>query len=301
MRTRTLRAYAVLSLAPVLCTGCVVLGSKYEAKSREADTLRDAVAAANKGKSALEARIEALGKQLADEKELSAALAARLKEQEEAARRASEELAAVRKNYEGNRLTREQLIAELLEKEKASGKRIQDLVERQRLCEEETARLRKELSDREAQAAELRRRVEQGADAEALRRERDILAGRVERLMEERAQEAKRRDERLAALPEILGPGAATTLLGPAAQVSIPGKVLLAKGGKLSEAARTVVSRAGKAAAEFPSASVVVLAAPRAAALIREVLMREAGLPEARIAVTVGDATADALLFILVP
>ena len=126
----------------------MVASSKYEIKTKEADALRDAVAAANKEKTVLEARNEALQKQLADVKDAEAVLSARAQAQEEDIRRMSEEIASARKNYEGTRITREQFISELLEKEKLTGKRIQDLSERAQACEHALENLRKESAAR---------------------------------------------------------------------------------------------------------------------------------------------------------
>lgn len=307
LRIRRLRVAAITVLLPFLAGGCVVLSSKYEAKTREADTLRDAVAAANKEKGALEARIEALRKQLADEKDLSASLTARLKEQEEATRKVSDELATVRKNYEGTRLTREQLITELLEKEKATGKRIQEINQRAQRCEAEGEKLRKEAAARDAEIAELRRKLETAGEADALRKERDILLGRVERLQEERAQEASRRDDRFAALPGLLGKTSGSisvTARGAAARVVIPEKVLLVKGrpGSLSAAGKAAVAEAGRVAAEFPSGSVVVFAGGKKTAdEIRAVLVNGAKLPEPRVVTNVRGKDKGAEIYILVP
>jgi len=295
---------AVLVLALLPAAGCVVLGSKYEAKTREAETLRDAVAAANREKAALEARLEGMRRQLAEEQALSASLQARLKEQEEAARKASEELAAVRKNYEGTRLTREQLIAELLEKEKASGRRIQELLQRAQACEERQAALAKEVEARDAAIAGLKAQGERAAEAESLRRERDILLGRVERIREERAAELKRRDERLAALAEQLPravPGVGVTVSGGVARVEIPEKILLSRRGTVSEAGKEAVVQAGKAAAEFPGSSVAVLAPARTAERIRTLLSTEAGLAGARVVTSPRNQDRGAELYLLVP
>lgn len=300
-------AALALLLLPVLAGGCVVLGSKYDAKTREADSLRDAVASVNKEKTVLEARIEALRKQLADEKELSASLGSRLKEQTDAARKASDELGAVRKSFEGTRLTREQLITELLEKEKATGKRIQELNERARQCESESDALRKEAAARDAAVAELRQNLAKAGEPDALRKERDILLGRVERLQEERAQETKRRDDRFAALPAILeklSGDVTVAAQGPAARVIIPEKVLVSKGrtASLSEAGKSIVAEAGKMAAEFPSGSVFVLAGGKKTAdEVRTVLVEAARLPESHIVTSVRERDRGAELFILVP
>ncbi|HEY6072920.1 MAG TPA: hypothetical protein VIV15_05870 [Anaerolineales bacterium] len=160
----------------------MVTSSKYEIKTREADTLRDALASANKEKTVFEARIEALERQVSVGKEENSSLSARLRTMEEEAVKTNEELASARKNYEGTRITREQFISELLEKEKATGKRIQELNARAQTCEQSLENVRKEGAGRDSELAEFRKKAEKAPDEDALRRERDILLGRVERL-----------------------------------------------------------------------------------------------------------------------
>ncbi len=299
-------ATSVLALS-CLAGGCLVTGSTYETKIREADTLRDALAATSKEKGQIAAQAEALRKQLADEKETSAGLSARLKTQDEDIRRMSDELASARKNYEGTRITREQLISELLEKEKATGKRIQDLSAKGQGLEAETDRLRKEAAEREILIAELRRKAETTPDAAALRRERDILLGRVERLTEERSQEEKRRNERLAALAEAAGkaaPGVTASALGPALRIVVPDRLLFRASGKgeLSDPLKAVIAELGKAAGELPSASVIVAApAPKTAEDIQAALVGTKGLDRGRVLVNAGGKDKGAELFLLAP
>jgi chromosome segregation ATPase len=265
----------------------MVASSKYDIKTKEADALRDAVAAANKEKTVLEARNEAFQKQLADGKDAEAALAERVQAQEGEIRRMSEDLASARKNYEGTRITREQFISELLEKEKVTGKRIQDLSERAQACEQALENLRKE-----------------SGDNEALKRERDILLGRVERLTEERRQEEKRRDDRFAALSEAIGKASsAVSHYMAALRVVLPEKVLFAKGKTtLSEAGKKTIALVGKAAAEFPTASILVSAGGRKiAGEIRAALADAGKIPGERIPVMIYEKEKGAELLLLVP
>lgn len=271
----------------------MVASSKYEIKTKEADALRDAVAASNKEKTVLEARNEALQKQLADVKDAETALAARAQAQEGEIRRMSEELSSARQNYEGTRITREQFISELLEKEKATGKRIQDLSERALVCEHALENLRKKNGGKPG-------------DDEVLKRERDILLGRVERLTDERKQEEKRRDDGFAALTEAIGKAsreASVTTLGPALRVVLPDKALSAKGkSTLSEGGKKTIALVGKAAAEFPTASVLVSAGgKKIAGEIRAVLADAGKLPGERIPVKIYDHEKGAELLLLVP
>jgi DNA repair exonuclease SbcCD ATPase subunit len=290
--------------------GCLVMGSTFEAKTREADSLRDAVAQASRERNACQARNEALEKQLSDEKEHGAALSAKIKDLEGALRRADGELASARKNYEGTRITREQLVAELLEKEKATGKRIQELSTKVSQCEAESARIRKEAAAREASqavlVADLRKKAEKTSEEESLRRERDTLLGRVERLLEERRQDERRRKEKFEALAEALGKESSevtATVVGPALRVVIP-ETLLARQGKAGgEAAlQAALEKVGKAAAETPSSSVFVLAGSRATAdRMRAILQNGPRVPEERIVSSTGAGGRGAELFLLIP
>ncbi len=289
MSVKGLRAITSLLALSCLAGGCLVTGSTYETKSREADALRDALAAASKDKNQVSAQAEALRKQLADEKATSAELSARLKTQDEESRRMSDELASARRNYEGTRITREELISELLEKEKATGKRVQELSARNQALEAEVERHRKEAAAREALVADLRRKSESNPDAAALRKERDILLGRVERLTDERSEEQRKRNDRLAALAEAAGkaaPGVTATPLGPALRIVVPDRLLPRAAGKgeLSDPLKALIAEIGKAAGELPSASVIVTApAPKTAAEIQAALAGAAGLPRERV------------------
>ncbi len=303
MSLKGLRAVTSLLALSCLAGGCLVTGTTYDTKAREADALRDALAATSKERNQVTAQAEALRKQLADEKTASAELSARLKTQEEESRRMGDELSSARKNYEGTRITREELISELLEKEKATGKRIQELSAKNQAAEAEVERLRKDAAQREALVAELRRKGESTPDADALRKERDILLGRVERLTDERAQEEKRRNERLAALAETAGkaaPGITASPLGPALRIVVPERLLSRPAGKgeLPQPLKALIAEVRKAAGELPSASVIVTApAPKTAAEIQAALAGAAGLPRERVIVGSGrDKGAELLL-----
>ncbi|MGZ8450040.1 MAG: hypothetical protein ACXWWV_10705 [Candidatus Deferrimicrobiaceae bacterium] len=141
------------------CAGCIVTGSTYEAKVREVDTLRDGYASLNREKARLAGEIETLSKEGAREKAAREALAGDLREKEEALKRVTGDLEAVRKASEGSRTTREQFIDELLAKEKATGKRLQELSSRADACAEELARERRESADRDRELVELRKFV----------------------------------------------------------------------------------------------------------------------------------------------
>lgn len=307
MSFKGLRAVTSFLALSCLAGGCLVTGTTYETKSREADALRDALAATSKEKNQSSAQAETLKKQLSDEKEKSAGLAARLKTQDEDIRRMSDELASARKNYEGTRITREQLISELLDKEKATGKRIQDLSVKGQALEAQVEKLGKEAAEREILIADLRRKAETTPDAEALRRERDILLGRVERLTEERSQEEKRRKERLAALADAAAkaaPGVTVSPLGPALRIVVPDRLLPRPSGKgnLSDPLKALIAEIGKAAGDLPSASVIVVApGSKAGEDILAALVGTARLPRERVLVDAGGRDKGAELLVLAP
>lgn len=301
-----LRAAARLLLLCIAASGCMVTSSKYEIKTREADTLRDALANANKEKTVLEARNEAIQTQLAGVKEEAASLSARVRAQEDEVRRVNEELGSARKNYEGTRITREQFISELLEKEKATGKRIQELGAKAQACEQALEALRKDGAARESELADLRKKAEASQGDESLRRERDILLGRVERLSEERKQEEKRRENGFAALTESLGKVSAdikVAPLGPALRIYLPEKVLYARGkAGLSDGGRRILAEVGKAASEFSTASVLLSTGEgKTAEDIRAVLTGQAKIPADRILSKFIEKEKGAELMLLVP
>jgi chromosome segregation ATPase len=149
------------ALAALLsCVGCIVTSSTYGAKVREVEDLRDAYASSNRETSRLAGEVDALSKQVAAEKTAREAIADRFREREESQKRTSGQLDALRKAYEGSRLTWEQFIDELLGKERATGKRLQELSSRADACAEELAKGKKDSADRDRELAELRMRLE---------------------------------------------------------------------------------------------------------------------------------------------
>lgn len=306
MNGKRLRGVVPVLLPCLLAGGCMVTSSKYEMKTKEADTLRDAVASVSKEKTVLEARTEALRKQLDDEKTAAAALESRVQALEADNRRMGEDLAAAKKSYEGTRITREELINELLEKEKTTGKRIQGLTDRAQACETTLELLRKDSAVRDSQLSQLKDVAERSVDNEALRRERDILLGRVERLTDERRQEERRRDNRFTALTEEIAKVSkevSVTPLGPALRVALPESVLHAKGKTgLSEGGKKTIALAGRAAAEFPTSSILVSAGgKKVAGEIRTALAGAGKIPEDRILVKIYEKEKGAELLLLVP
>lgn len=298
-------AWCVASLS-LLMGGCLVTASTYEAKTMEADRLRDALATGNREKAVLAARIEALEKQLSDEQETSEGLRKRGAEQEEELARIREEISDSRTRYEGSRITREQFISELLEKEKHSGKKIQDLTGKLAAADAERERLSRQAEEQEARIADLMGRIHGGQDPEELRRERDILLGRVERLQEERRHETTRRESRFLALSEALAdlsPDLEAKFRGAVLRVRIPESLLPRKGkSRLAGEARDAVGRIREAAAEFPESSVVVSAPDeRTAEEIGTLLTAEGKLPPERVESDGRAGGKTATIYLLVP
>ncbi|HEY5995480.1 MAG TPA: hypothetical protein VIU29_00595 [Candidatus Deferrimicrobiaceae bacterium] len=260
----------VLSL---LASGCFVATARFEEKVAESDTLRDALAAANREKSTLAGRNESLQKQLAEMTDTAENCAVKAKGQEGELSRLTSELATAKRSYEGTRITREELITELMEKEKATGKRIQDLSARAQSCDSECERLKKEIerttreiAARDAHIAEIQAKLEKAMGDEGLRRERDTLLGRIERLTEDRAAEEKRRDARfesaIARLAES-SRGVTAAAAGGVLRISIPEKGLLKQGGQeLADAGKAAAAESAAILAEFPASRLVVNAVP---------------------------------------
>jgi len=285
-------AFAAVAVLLFAGSGCIVTGTTYEMKAKEADSLRDAMASLNREKGKLAEENATLAKQVAAGKETEAALSARLAEKDESLKRLSDDLAAARQVYEGSRGTREQFIDELLEKEKATGTKFQEL----------SARAERD----ERELAELRKKLEAGIpESESARRERDILAGRVERLQEERREAATRRDDRLAALSASLGKlsrEVSVSPMGPALRVAVPEKLVVKdRGGRLTELGAALVSLLAEAAADLPSSSLVVITGGKASAdALRDAAARDKA-PEGRLFTHVREREPRAELLLIAP
>lgn len=298
---------ACLAAMTLATAGCVVGASRFDAKVREADALRDALASVNREKNAVDARTVVLSQKLAEEKEASRQCASRVREQEEEFRTLREKYDATSQTYEGTRITREQFIAELLEKEIASGKRIQEWNSRALACEAERETLRTESASMKQEIAELEKQIEATPDAIALRMERDILVGRVERLTEEKQLAERERGARFAKLSQELStisPEVDASPVGPVMRLRIPGKLLRGKkAGTLSNPAAAILRAVATSAAALPAASIVVNAGePEMAKSIRALLARETKLSGERILLAPGGREkGSAELLLIVP
>jgi len=306
LRTRGFRkVVSVLALA-LGTGGCLVTASTYEAKTREADTLREAVAFANKEKGTIETRLLASEKQISSAKEENTVLSGRLRAVEGELRTVKEESASIVGKYEGTRITREELISELLEKEKATGKRIQELNAIVQACEAEREKFRQEAAARGTAVSELEKQVQETPDVESLRRERDILLGRVERMKEERLREARRRDVRFAELAQKfsgISPQIAVETIGPTMRIQVSDKVLFRKGkSALTEAGKKMIEEVGKTASEFPAASIVITAGGKSqAGGILSALTKGHALPPGQVLARAGTEGGAIELLLVIP
>jgi DNA repair exonuclease SbcCD ATPase subunit len=273
MVLRTFRTLALPVAISALASGCFVATARFEEKVAESDSLRDALAAANREKNSLSGRHDALQKQFADMKDTAENCAVKSKGQEAELSRVNAELANAKRSYEGTRITREELITELMEKEKATGKRIQELSARAQAGEAELEKARreidraaKEISARDARVAELQEQLGKAQGDEGLRRERDTLLGRIERFTEDRKEEEKRRDARFEAAAAKLrdaAPPAAVASAGGVLRISLPEKALLKAGGQeLAEPGKAATDESAGILSEFPAARLVVNAVP---------------------------------------
>lgn len=286
--------------------GCLVTASKYEEKTKEADSLRNAVASANREKNTLESDYVAMQKQLADEKEANEALSLRVREEEEELGRVREELGSIARSYEGTRITREELISQLLEKEKATGKRIQELSSTAQTCDMEREKLRRETVLQGSAIAEMEKRVAETPDMESLRRERDILLGRIERIQEDRLRETRRRDIRFAELAKTfsgISSQIETAPVGPAMRVLVPDKILFLKGKSiLTDAGKQVIGEVGKTVLEFPAAAIIITAGGKPKVEeIRSLLTKTHSLPQGKVLASAGSGGRETELLLVIP
>jgi outer membrane protein OmpA-like peptidoglycan-associated protein len=286
--------------------GCLVTTSTYEAKAKEAESLRNGLASTNKERTTLEGKYVTIQKQLSDEKDANAALSSRVREQEEELGRTKEELFSLAKKYEGTRITREELISELLEKEKATGRRIQELNARAQSCETENERLRKEAVARETTISDLEMQSAKPSEMETLRRERDTLLGHIERSKEDRLQEARRRDLRFAELAKTfsgISPRIAAMPLGPAMRILVPDDIFFRKGkSTLTDAGKKVVGEVGKTASEFPTASIIITASGTSqAGNIQTVLTKGHSLPTGRVLTSARNRDRETEMLLVIP
>jgi uncharacterized protein YaaN involved in tellurite resistance len=124
-------------------TGCLVTKSSYDNKAAENDSLRSALAELNREKAKLTEQNTVLLKLEADGKEREAALAEEIKELDRSLKRLAEGLSAPSKTDEKRMTIREQFIQNLIESEKAVERRIEELAERVKKCEQELSGIQK--------------------------------------------------------------------------------------------------------------------------------------------------------------
>ncbi|MGE5247426.1 MAG: hypothetical protein ACM3L8_03670 [Verrucomicrobiota bacterium] len=124
-------------------SGCIVTTSTYEMKAREADTLRDALGSLNRDKARLAQENAALSREVASCRERQAALSAKLGELEASLRQREKGLPDAPPTLQGDTVSRERFVDELLAREKATGQRLQELSERAEQCERQLEQTRR--------------------------------------------------------------------------------------------------------------------------------------------------------------
>ncbi|MBI5904516.1 MAG: hypothetical protein HZB86_03030 [Deltaproteobacteria bacterium] len=290
----------IVALLLLFGTGCMVTKSAYDLKTRESDSLRDALASLNREKAKLSEEKAALSRQVAAGKETEASLAGRIREKDEQLARLGEDLGAARKTYEGTRITREQFINELLEKEKATGRRLQELAARAEGNEKELAALRAENAGLREKMSTLAPREEEA------RRDRDILSGRVERLQEERRESAAKRDALLARLSaelEKISAEVAIARVGDSLRIAVPEKIAVKeRGGKLTDIGQAIVAAVSGTVADLPGAALLVIAGGKSSAeTFRAAVASEGRIPEGRVVSRVRERERSAELLLIAP
>ena len=266
--------------------------------------MRDALASLNRDKAKLAEENAKLSKQVASIKDAEAALSSQVKEMEASLKRLGEAMPDSRPAFNGNRITRERFIEELLEREKATGRRLQELSARNEGYEQDLERMRRESAARDREVSELKEKlsilVPRG---EQLQGERNILSGRVERLQEEQRNTLRLRDEKLARLAADLGkvsPEIDVTPLGPALRIVMPERLVVrGSSGKLTKMGTAIVSKVSGAVSDLPSASLLVIAGGQAVAeTVRSAASSTGRIPKERLLSHVRDKdrTAEFLL-----
>ncbi len=124
-------------------SGCIVTTSTYEMKAREADTLRDALGSLNRDKEKLAQENAALSREVASCRERQAALSAKLGEIEASLRQREQGLPDGLPTPQGDTVSRERFVDELLAREKATGQRLRELSERAEKCERQLEQTRR--------------------------------------------------------------------------------------------------------------------------------------------------------------
>lgn len=306
MRIKGFRLVPLLLAITLGTGGCLVTASRYEEKSREADSLREALASTNREHSTLEREYASARKQLDEAKQENEALAMRAREQEEELQGVQDELNSVIRSYEGTRITREELISQLLEKEKATGKRIQELRLKAQTCDTERETIRQKNASQGEAIAELEKRVAEIPDTEILRRERDTLLGRIERIREERAKEKKHREIRFTELAKTfsgISPQIATAPVGPAMRIRLPDTILFRKGKTtLTDTGKRVLGEVGKTVSEFPEAAIIITSGGQSKTdAIRSLLTNHHALPQEKVWADAGSGGGETELLLVIP
>ena len=131
-------------------TGCIVTKSSYDMKAAEADSLRSALAEMSREKVKMIEETTELSKQEAACKENEAAMAKQIKEMDRFLKRLTDGLTGSCSTDEKRWEIREQFIENLIESEKASERRIDELTARAEACETNLSRIQNEKQEKPA-------------------------------------------------------------------------------------------------------------------------------------------------------
>ncbi len=261
MIRRSLFAFPVAAL--LLCGGgCLVTKSSYDLKARENDSLREAVASLNREKARLAEENAELSKQVAAGKRTEAALSAQVREADKSLERLGEGMTGSPRIYDKGQTTREQFIDGLLEVERTTGLRMQELSARVECCEKELSLLRSNASSREHGA------------------------GRLAALSADLAEVS----------PEI-----GITPIGPSLRIVVPERLLVGeRGACLTKTGAAIVSKISGAVSELPSASLLILTGGKASAeTVRAAAASNGRIPRERLHSRVGERGGTAELFVV--
>jgi hypothetical protein len=217
-------------------------------KSKETDSLRGALASLNREKTKLAEENTALSRQVAAGKEAEEALSAQVKEMDESLKRLGEGMTGSRRKPETGRASREQLIDELLEGERATGRRMQELSVRAEGCEKSLEQAGRDAAAREREIEEMRNKLW---------------------IQEEGRQDMLQRDEKFSRLSSSLvevSPEIGITPVGPALRIVVPENLIVGeRGGKLTKKGAAIISQLSGAVSELPSASLLIITGGKAA------------------------------------
>lgn len=162
--------------------GCFTTTSKYDAKVREANMLRNALSESKKKNNALSTEIDEIKKTVDALAEELSATKGQLEARQEESERLRVAVEEMQKRYDTTKISRETLISELLEKEKKYSSQIRELTEKNAQLENTAKTLDGELDGlkNRLQTAEDKNSELENVSSKVL-----LLEGRISRFKEE--------------------------------------------------------------------------------------------------------------------